>query len=191
MRAALLRETATALAAAPLAAAVHPKLKPLMAAYQAAADDESRYFALVFATLRTPGLRPFIDANIGRETPLDEIDGYRDNWWCSADLEEPRSGSPPGPAPFLSAQERAVAQAEVTRLSAIGLAPNYLSLQVLDFAARHPDDPRVPEALHLAVRSTRFGCTNDDTTRLSRRAFTLLHQKYPKSEWTKKTPYYF
>jgi hypothetical protein len=27
-----------------------------------------------------------------------------------------------------------------------------------------PNDPRVPEALHLAVRATRYGCTDDETS---------------------------
>jgi len=52
-------------------------------------------------------------------------------------------------------------------------------------------DPRVPEALHLAVRSTRYGCTDDNTTKFSKQAFQLLHKNYPKSEWAAKTKYWF
>lgn len=47
----------------------------------------------------------------------------------------------------------------------------------------------MPEALALSVRATRFGPGDADTTTWSKTAFTLLHQRYPKSEWTKKTPY--
>jgi hypothetical protein len=46
-----------------------------------------------------------------------------------------------------------------------------------------PNDPRVPEALHFAVRVTRCGCTDDETSQWSNKAFQLLHRRYAKSEW--------
>ena len=46
--------------------------------------------------------------------------------------------------------------------------------QVLAWAKRTPDDPCMPEALHLAVRSTRYGCTNAKTTQFSKQADELL-----------------
>jgi len=49
----------------------------------------------------------------------------------------------------------------------------------------------VPEALYLAVRSTRYGCTDKETGRLSKTAFELLHSRYPDSEWAKKTKFWF
>ena len=48
-----------------------------------------------------------------------------------------------------------------------------------------------PEALHLAVMTTRYSCTDKDTARWSKAAFDLLHKKYPTSPWAKKTPYWF
>jgi outer membrane protein assembly factor BamD (BamD/ComL family) len=66
-----------------------------------------------------------------------------------------------------------------------------LTNQVLAYAKQHPQDPRVPQALHLAIRSTRFGCTNAETSRLSKTAFDFLHERYPQSEWTAKTKYYY
>jgi hypothetical protein len=62
---------------------------------------------------------------------------------------------------------------------------------VLEWARVHPQDPRVPEALHLVVRATRYGCTDDATGAVSRAAFTLLHRHYPKSPWTTKTSLWF
>jgi hypothetical protein len=44
-----------------------------------------------------------------------------------------------------------------------------------------PNDPRVPEALHFAVRVTRCGCTDDETSQWSNKAFQLLHRRYAKS----------
>jgi len=58
-------------------------------------------------------------------------------------------------------------------------------------AQRHPADPRSPEALHLAVKSTRFGCTDKETGKWSKAAFDFLHRHYPTSAWAKKTPYWF
>jgi hypothetical protein len=73
----------------------------------------------------------------------------------------------------------------------LGAAPNYISQQVLQWANRSPDDPRVPEALHLAVNTTRFGCTDEQSGRWSKAAFDLLHRKYPNTPWAKKTKYWF
>jgi TolA-binding protein len=61
----------------------------------------------------------------------------------------------------------------------------------VNFARAHPDDPRVPEALHLAVRSTRLGCTDDQNTKHSKAAFQLLHRNYPRSDWAAKTKYWY
>jgi hypothetical protein len=97
---------------------------------------------------------------------------------------------PPWPS-FLSADQRMAASAERDRLSHIGTAPNYFGRVVLAWAKAHPEDPRVPEALHLMVRAGHFGCTNRDTGDFSRQSFELLHRRYAASEWAKQTPYWF
>ena len=38
---------------------------------------------------------------------------------------------------------------------------------------------------------TRYGCTDKDTGDLSKRAFDLLHSRYPNSPWTAQTKYWF
>jgi hypothetical protein len=68
---------------------------------------------------------------------------------------------------------------------------NYLPQQALKWARETPDDPRIPEALHFAVRATRYGCDHEETSRLSKEAFKLLHNRYPNSKWAKETPYWF
>ena len=128
-----------------------------------------------------------VDTGVGR-ADLNEQDSYRDNWWCSAatlltpansDTEEkkPRSGIPAGklgPA-FLTAAQRAAAEKEYATLASFGAAPNYLCQQVIEWATRHPNDPRVPEALHLAVKTTRYGCTDKQTGKWSKAAHDFLH----------------
>jgi hypothetical protein len=66
-----------------------------------------------------------------------------------------------------------------------------LSREAIAWANAHPQDPRVPEALALAVKSTRFGSTDQQTGELSKAAFELLHRRYPKSTWADETKYWF
>jgi len=140
----------------------------------------------VFALLNTPGLRPHVDSGYGRYTKEPaKIDPYRDNWWCA-----PKAIDPPC-APFLSAAARAQAAAERQKLQSVPTAPDWLAAQTLAFAEAHPQDPRVPEALYLVVRATRYGCEDNQTGDFSHRAFDLLHRRYAATEWAAKTPYWF
>ena len=142
-------------------------------------------------------MKPYVDSGYGRTTQeLAKIDPYRDNWWCSPGaINAPYRDLPPKPGvsaePFLSAADRQQATSQVKKLQSIATAPDLLAAQTLAFAQRHPQDPRVPEALYLAVRATRYGCTDSQTGGFSQRAFDLLHRRYPNTEWAKRTPYWF
>ena len=200
MRAALLDRAATANQAATKLATIYPELRELLTAYQRATTPDARRFAAVYIALKFPGLRPFITAGIGRSTDLGEVDNYRDNWWCA---EPPGmfGGAPEGeqsqqgntlsnPPEFLKARQ-AEATKEYAALQTLGTAPNYLAQNAISWATKNPTDPRAPEALHLAVKSTRYGCTDKDTGRWSKTAFDLLHRKYPNTSWAKETKYWF
>lgn len=202
LRAALLGDTKTADELTPVLANLFPDLSALLNEYSSTAQPDEKKFAAIYAWLKTPGMEPVVDAGIGRTTKLTEQDSYRDNWWCSAAFqpataEENReviqftavtTGKPPR---FLSPADIAKAEKEWSTLSSFGTAPNYIVKQVVQWANTHPNDPRVPEALHLAVRTTRYGCTDKDSARWSKTAFDVLHRKYPNNPWTKKTPYWF
>src|ERR1700754_370779 len=202
LRAALLGDTNTADELTPVLANLFPDLSALLNEYSSTAQPDEKKFAAIYAWLKTPGMEPVVDAGIGRVIPLTQQDSYRDNWWCSAAFqpatpEENReviqftavtTGKPPR---FLSPADSARAEKEWSTLSAFGTAPNYIVKQVVQWANTHPNDPRVPEALHLAVRTTRYGCTDKDSVRWSKTAFDVLHRKYPNNPWTKKTPYWF
>ena len=101
-----------------------------------------------------------------------------------------RTGQDPA-LEFLSPQQASAAQYELQRLASLGPAPNYLSQQVTAWAQKAPSDPRLPEALHLAVKATRYGCADADTGKFSKAAFDLLHERYPKSPWAQKTKYWY
>jgi TolA-binding protein len=92
-------------------------------------------------------------------------------------------------AQFLSPEQRARAESEWSRLTAMPAAPEYLGTQTVAWVGSHPSDPRAPEALHLAVRAVRYGC--GAKAGASKAAFQLLHSRYPDSEWARKTKYWY
>ena len=91
---------------------------------------------------------------------------------------------------FVSDTDRRTAQDEFARIrQSAASAADYLGGIVLDWAKAHPDDPHVPEALHLVVRLTQYGDAGNSG--ISRRAHDLLHTAYPKSAWTRQTPFWY
>jgi hypothetical protein len=159
---------------------------------------QSPDFDQVFQLLNTPGDSPFVRSGYGRftENPR-QIDDYRDNWWCAVTgtsvwkLPAQQEVQPSVVAGFLPDPDRKQAAAEWQKLAATPAAPDWLGAQTLAFAGQHPQDPRVPQALYLVVRSSRYGCNDDKTGDFSKRAFDLLHRRYPDSEWAKKTPFWY
>lgn len=162
------------------AAALEPSLAPDLEGVLGAEDADRRSFSGVLTLLRHPGLtyEPHL-----RPGPLGEIHSFRDNWWCGGPemtvtplTYRPRFlGHGPPLAPQVPAQPAAV----------------FLGERVLAYRERHPDDPRLPEALHRVVRVTRFGCGLGDNGRISRAAFEELHRRHSTSEWARRTPYWF
>jgi hypothetical protein len=155
--------------------------------------------------------------HIGKvESNFGSIDNFGDNWWCrfvSVKKDSPADGGfyrlfstlraplreiyPGGvvtaPA-FLSAESKNAAAEELNALADLPSAPRWLGQFTISWAKAHPDDPRVPEALHNVVRSWRYGCTgpdDKDAPNYSKDAFEILHTRYPDNDWTKKTPYWF
>ncbi len=128
------------------------------------------------------------------------------SWWCQvsdpANDDLSRQGSTVSwrlpawveiPDAVISQQERNTAKAEVEKLHAMGSAQSFLGPIILDWAKAHPEDPLVPQALHRLVFVVRYGCHYNETSggQISKSAFDLLHKRYPTSEWTAKTPYWF
>ena len=202
-RAELAGDAALADRAAAVVADVSPEFRAAAEEYRATKDEAARRFVFVLAALRNPGVSPYVWAGMGRGTPIGQMNYYQDNWWCHSSFERawltPSESDADKPlhaftwpaAPFPGPAERAAADAEWKKIDAGGAGPSHLSREAVAFARAHPDDPRVPESLALAVRATRFGPGDADTTKWSRTAFTLLHQKYPNTTWAKQTKYYY
>ncbi len=203
LRAVLLNNFKTADELTPALKTLIPERAALFDRFATAQTPAAKRFAALFIWLKSPGLEPIVDLGLGRQTPLTAQDQYRDNWWCSAAYPPPTDSDEEeeslmsfaaemkdAPA-FLSEAETATAARENSTISSFGAAPNYIARQVIQFANAHPTDPRVPEALHLVVNSTRYGCTDANTGRWSKSAFDLLHRRYGSTPWAKKTRYWF
>jgi hypothetical protein len=172
-------------ALAPVVSSVASEAAPYVTEYTQAKSEHSRRFAVALLLLKLPRLSPEQEwcpktgENLARSRGAMTADE-------SADLHP---DDQPFVPEFLSDRERTAAQAELRELERV--APNYIGKAVLAWAKREPEDPRVPEILHLFVRHGYRLCADADTGKLSKAAFRLMHRRYPNSEWTKRTPYWY
>lgn len=210
VRGAILRQQVAARSLAERVSQLEPTLCEQMRVYLAECDSDAANFAGALVMLRAPGLAPTLRSGFGRETPPLKHDTFRDNWWRLPDRfssvqersylrnenEEPlfdlypHAGS--GPTGFLPKNQRAAGEAEWKQLDARAHnSVEFLCSVVIAWARAHPRDPRVPEALHRAVDATHYGPSDDTNSQYSKQAFDLLHRRYPNSEWTKRTKYWY
>ena len=214
LRAAILDETSVTRQLGPAVVEAYPEFRPYIEAYDQADSPAARKFAVIYMLLHFSGLQPFVNSGALGSVIRPGIGSYQ-SWWCydvgsmqehrpyqnyiwsaagsapSTTVEVGAGEHPTAPPAWIPKPDLAEGQKQAARIAAIGAAPLYFAPVVLDWAKAHPDDPRVPESLHYFVRSTRYGCVDKSIGPYSRRAFNLLHNKYPNSEWTKKTPYWY
>ena len=152
-----------------------PPLKRDFVAWPDLPEDE-KAFGAALLILRAPGFKAHLEEEPEPPSSWVGTDYYGQGWWCRESFAlsaEPSYRDGPK-QPTIS---RAAPDANA-----------FLGGIVFDFAARKPDDPRLPEALHYVVRTTRTGCRNGE---VSKKAFDLLHRRYKTSPWTAKTPYWY
>lgn len=201
VRSILLNHTDTAKGIAPILAALAPYLKPYLDGYLAAPDEKARAFAAAWLMLHNPGMRPSIDSGAGRPTATPKLDIFRDNWWCP-EGDAPNNGRGFFPDARLNAplellyQDKAPEAAFAGRKpkgpTAVPAAPAFMARQAVEWVEAHPDDPRAPESLRLAVRAGHYACGGDgQSDHWTKRAFQLLHARYSKTEAARQTPYWF
>ena len=196
-RAVLLDDEQTALEFVPHVVRYLPELKDFMNQYSKAKDKQDRDFEAIWLILKNPAMRPLVEQDQGRLAAFNEIDNYRDNWWCDADFDS-RFFNDQGkevadfPAPaFFTKNEIAQAATENARIAALTGGANFLATQVALWAKNKPNEKRLPEALYLAVKATRYGCQNCATGKASKTAYDVLNKRFKTTEWKKKTPYWF
>jgi hypothetical protein len=159
---------------------------PYYRSYLKAATPSERRFAAAFAMLHDDNCSFLVGQSQWWWSALAAVDiSSREE--TSLDDRKPDLNS----LPFLSVAERAAAAADLAKLKKLSAAPAYLGAIVVDWAKSHPQEVRVPEALHLAVRCTHYGERDNASAKLCKEAFLILHHRYPRSEWTKETPYYY
>jgi len=181
------------------------KLSPLLPPAVRAVASDSTGFPATLALLRNPGFKPYIEQGVQRSASFHTLEDFRDNWWCDSWGDGPSPGeydnssAHPPAQPHLSFLTESEHSAAKTQHEALDQLPNgvtWLGRRAIDYIKTHPGDPNAPEALHLTVRATRYGCSprqdkQDAQKLVSKEAFQLLHKRYPKSPWTAKTPYYY
>jgi hypothetical protein len=184
----------------PLMSRYAKEFSPSFSKYASAANPADREAAALLVILYNPVIQPYVPVGYGREnSPPTSIDSIRGNWWCAEDEAGKDESSydhydfnyPKSYPNFLTAAQTAEALREHKQIVNSGNSATFLARRAVEFAKRNPNLSQTPEILHLAVRATRYGCTDDETLKFSKEAFTILHKRYPKSAWTAKTPYWF
>lgn len=183
VRAVLLDNEAIATFAADQLSKMKAKDAALYKSYTVAPTAQERKFIAAYIMLRNDDSSPAFNRNF-------------EYWWSSkvSDQSNVLDGDEfPGwnSPPFLTAADRARAERERAALDKIPAAPTYLPTVAISWAKSHPADPRVPEALHYAVSTTRYGERNEASAKLSKEAFLLLHKQHAKNHWTDETPYWY
>ncbi len=175
----------------PLMSVCVKEFSPQFSKYVAAANLSDREAAALITILRYPVIQPFVPVGFGRENSVPtEIDSNRGNWWC-VDGENQTEKSLQIFTEVLTTAQITTAERERNQLVSTRNSATFLTRRAVEFALKNPQNRETPEILHLAVRSTRYGCTDENTIKLSKQAFNILHKRYPNSTWTKQTPYYF
>lgn len=200
VRAIVLDDEKTALELAPELAKLIPELKSLIPDYNKAKAGKAKTYEAVYIILKNPAMRPLVDQGTGRQATFTAIENYRDNWWCDTndyamydnDASQNSSDGTVAPPTFLSQEQLAQAKEENAKIKKIAISgSNFLASKTSEWADFAPKEKRLPEALALAVRATRYGCQDCDTGKISKNAFDILKDRFGSSEWKKKTPYWF
>lgn len=173
---------------------------PLFSKYANAANQTEREAAALAAILSYPTIQPYVPVGYGREnSPPTTIDSIRGNWWCAKNETDENGSSddryefnyPEEYPNFLTKSQIIEAEREQKKLKTNGNSATFLARRAIEFVNQNPTHPKAPETLHLAVRATRYGCTDKETLSFSKQAFSILHKRYSSSIWTKQTPYWF
>jgi hypothetical protein len=177
--------------------ALNPAAQSTAANYLTARDAKEAHFGAIFIVLRTPGLAPILDAPeltspdlahprnyfTGGQPYRHELWNYGEGAWRKPSVY---------PLRFLSAVDRADAAVESKRIGAsTPWYAAYLLRETLEWSQSHQEDSRVPEALHRAVMASFFRRSDGEMGKYSQKAWEMLHKRFPHSEWTARTPYWY
>ena len=195
-RAIVLKQPVIAEKIAPELMKFAPEMSPTLQDYLDARAPQERNHAALFVLLKFSNLSPLMRAGVPDFDTAEDQEYYlQDAWWCApSDTEYNLKGDEVTkivfkPA-FLSAAQIEAARRERAAIVAIDDAKSYLGKQTIAWARSAPNDPRVPEALYIAVQANsryKYGCAGWDYDKKTKQeAVTILRTKYPRSPWTAK-----
>ncbi len=187
VRAFMLKDKQAEAAFEPLVARYSKDFAAYFSKYDRSRSASDKEAAALIVIARYPVLSVMIESGWGRrDSDATSIDSNRGNWWCL----EPATEVDTKPS-FLSAAELRAGESEFKKLNALGEGATAYGSRALAFSRQNPRHANTAEILHLAVRSSRYGCTDDNTGNYSKAAFQLLHSRYKSSVWAKRTPFWF
>ena len=193
-RAILLNKDEVATNIAPEVVRLAPEMSEVFKTYLDSKTLKQRHNAALYVLLKFPNLSPYVPAGLPEFSTTEQIDyDFETAWWCPQedteiddDIKEvPKVVFKPS---FLTAEELATAHRERVALQELKDAKSFLGKQVLEWARTSPLDPRLPEALFIAVRANsqyKYGCNGweyDEKTMNAAEA--LLRRRYERSPWT-------
>lgn len=214
-RAVLLDDWKTARALSPLLSNCQPAFKSWLESYAAAATSDERHILGLLALMRFTSTNPMVRPGLQRDFAAYDgfrdnwwCGNLKKDASGNPVVDEhykpvaARAGQPGSKPelfrvplssdteqqlpPFLTAQDKADGAREVAALQQIPGAPDYFATQALAWYKAHPEDNRNADLLGFAKRVVRNGCRTAETTELDHQLFTVLQQRYPRSEWAKK-----
>jgi hypothetical protein len=200
-RALLLDQPQVARTLSPYLADCQPAFAEWLNQYNAARTPDERHILGLLALMRFTSTEPVVRSGLERDFAAYDI--MRDNWWCTAAANGQDAGSPQHPTPFLftdpivprtqqpdppfiTAADRAQADAEIARLEKIPCASDYFAREALDWVKAHPNDPHNADVIGFAMRAVRNACRSNNTANLNHELFDLIHRRFPHSEWAAK-----
>lgn len=195
VRAILIGDESEAKNLATVAQPLNKSRAKFFASYLSATNPEDKKFAATLLMLHFSSANPNATPGQLRDDDYGDASGW---WWGSSPINKATESGEDGTSKveyfdpeFLTAAQKTQVTQQLAKLTKVEGAPNYFAKIVLAYAQKHPSDPRVPEALHYAVKCTRYGATDESTTKLSKQMFQVLHTKYKGNVWTKQTPYWY
>ncbi len=195
-RAIVLKQPAVAQQLASQVSQLAPEVAPVFQAYLGAQTPVDRDRAALFMLLKFPSLSPLLQPGVPRFNAVEDMEYFMElGWWCEpSDTEYNMQGDEVrkvvAKPVFLTVAQLDAARRERAALVVLGDAKSFLGKQVIAWAKSAPQDPRLPEALYIAVQansSYKEGCSGwsyDQKTK--KEAEIILRTKYPESPWTAK-----
>ncbi len=198
-RAEFIAQTERARAAARLMQTLDHRYAPVVQPYLAAQTAEARRAALWRAGLRH-GLSAKVYSGVGADEEGRPLPGQvkpedaQANFWCSfTETDHEGVGDPTveRTPPLPEADASPQLTAERAALKAVGTSTGAYARWVQE-GVKHPAPPaELDWLLYVGVQSTRGGCVDADNGARSKALHELLHQRFPRSAWTAKAPYWY